>query len=67
VKRRKKRLYVYEVGVPVTETWVFSVVASNKREAFLKASLNEGAHQLFSLGGACKYVRRQRPATAEDL
>lgn len=58
IKKKKPKLRWYEVGVPVKETWVFRVLAKNKKDAWDKIQRNEddSIEQVCSLGGGSKYV-----------
>lgn len=53
----KKKVYTYEVEVPVREIWVMHVQASNKKEAFLKAQDGDG-EQICTISGTKKKVTR---------
>lgn len=63
---KKKKLYVYEVGVPVEETWVIEVVAASEQEAKEKAASGQGV-QLHSLSGSNDYAKRVREASSKDV
>lgn len=64
---KRKKLYLYEVGVPVTQLWVFRVTAKNRKSAYRFAKTGTGnSEQVCTLSGR-KYVKRLRKATEEDL
>ena len=55
---RKKRIKTYEVGIPVSEIWIFRVKATSKKEAFKKANWNSTEiEQIGSIAGKKKYCR----------
>lgn len=46
----KKPTYIYEIGIPVSEYWVYSVKAKNKIEAYEKIkNCDDSAEQVYSL------------------
>jgi hypothetical protein len=62
---RKKKLYLYEVGIPVEEIWVMRVEAPNQKEA-RRLARGPTAEQVCSVAGSKSYVRRIRAADPED-
>ena len=60
--KRKKPLYVYEVGIPVEEIWVMEVVAENRKEAKRLASMGKG-EQTCSVSGGKGWVSKLRRAS----
>jgi hypothetical protein len=63
-KKKKKKKFVYHVGIPIKELWLYEVVATSATEARKIASIK--GHQFCSVAGSRGFVERIRPAKEGD-